>query len=209
MKASDFEYRHHTLVHQFIVVGAFLTYLLESDDIVWYFVKQSVRARALERVAFVIATLLIAFGASICTWARACRRPDAELVLGPYRYFRYPRHLGEVVYAVGLGSLAPLSGFVILVAGEVVRVICLIRRENDHREKFQTGVVLTFGSPWGNAFRQEAAKWCVLLTMIVFVITLKDRIAEILLVASVLIGLLCSAPVFSHSPDPTRAGSGD
>ena len=41
MKATDFEYRHQTLVQQFIVAAAFLTYLVEGEDIVWRFVKDS------------------------------------------------------------------------------------------------------------------------------------------------------------------------
>jgi hypothetical protein len=39
----------------------------------------------------------------------------------------------------------------------------------------------------------------MLLTMIVFVITLKDRLAEVLAVASLLTGLILNAPFFSHS----------
>jgi hypothetical protein len=38
------------------------------------------------------------------------------------------------------------------------------------------------------------------LTMVVFVITLKDRLAEVLAAASFLIGLLLNAPIFSRAP---------
>ena len=41
MKATDFEYRHQTLVHQLIVGAAFLTYLIDRDDIVWRLVKRN------------------------------------------------------------------------------------------------------------------------------------------------------------------------
>jgi hypothetical protein len=37
--------------------------------------------------------------------------------------------------------------------------------------------------------------------MVVFVITLKDRLAEVLAAASFLIGLLVNAPIFSHIPN--------
>jgi hypothetical protein len=33
MKATDFDYRHQTLVHQFIVAAAFLTYFVDREDI--------------------------------------------------------------------------------------------------------------------------------------------------------------------------------
>lgn len=42
-------------------------------------------------------------------------------------------------------------------------------------------------------------KWGVVTTMIAFVITLKDRAAEVLLVASFLVGLLLKAPFFKRS----------
>ena len=41
MKATDFECRHQTLVHQLIVGAAFLTYLIDREDVVWRFVKDS------------------------------------------------------------------------------------------------------------------------------------------------------------------------
>jgi hypothetical protein len=49
--------------------------------------------------------------------------------------------------------------------------------------------------------RQEAVKWGLFVTMVVFVITLKDRLAEVLAAASFLIGLLVNAPIFSHIPN--------
>ena len=50
---------------------------------------------------------------------------------------------------------------------------------------------------WKTAFRQEAVKRGILLTMIIFVMTLKDRVAEVLALASLLVGLLFNAPIFS------------
>jgi hypothetical protein len=52
---------------------------------------------------------------------------------------------------------------------------------------------------WGSAFRIEAVKWGILITMIVFVITLRDRVAEYLAAASFLIGALLNAPFFNRS----------
>jgi hypothetical protein len=69
MKATDFEYRHQTLVHQLIVAAAFLTYLIQRDDVVWRFGKDSTAPRELERFLFALATLFIAIGAGVSTWA--------------------------------------------------------------------------------------------------------------------------------------------
>jgi protein-S-isoprenylcysteine O-methyltransferase Ste14 len=203
--AADFEYRHQTLIHQFLVAAAFLTYLIDRDDVVWRFVKESTASRELERFLFTIATLFIAAGAGLCTWARAYRAPKGKTSVGPYRYLRHPRHLGDLSYAIGLGSLAPLCGFVILVVGEAIRVLRLIRLQDHRIQNFQQDPVsvappLAYpvakepGSGWRNAFRKEVVKWGLLLTMIVFVITLRDRFAEVLATSSFLIGLLLNAP---------------
>lgn len=70
MRATGFEYRHPTLVHQLIVVAAFLTYLFQPDDVVWWFVKDHPSPHTLERVLFILASGFIAAGAVICTRAR-------------------------------------------------------------------------------------------------------------------------------------------
>lgn len=210
MKATDFECRHQTLIHQFLVAAAFLTYLLDRDDVVWRFVKASTASRELERCLFTVATLFIAFGAGISTWARAYRRPKGTPSAGPYRYLRHPRHLSDLSYAIGLGSLAPLCGFVILLVGEALRVLRLIGLDDERTQSFQQGPV-SVASPlaypaaqerdsgWRNAFRKEAVKWGILLTMIVFVVTLRDRLAEALAASSFLIGLLLNAPRKSNA----------
>ena len=41
----------------------------------------------------------------------------------------------------------------------------------------------------GTDFRREAVKGCVLVATIAFVVTLRDRVVEILLVASFVVGL--------------------
>jgi hypothetical protein len=54
---------------------------------------------------------------------------------------------------------------------------------------------------WAHAFRREAAKWGILVTMVVFSVTLIDRLAEILALASILVAVMLNLPVFR-----TRAG---
>lgn len=143
MKATEFEYRHPTLAHQLIVGAAFLTYLFQPDDIVWWFVEDRPSPHTLERTFFIVATLLIGVGAAICTRSR---------VLPGQKRQRYS--FGEFLYAIGLGSLAPISGFVVLVVGEGVRILRLMKRDDPGVET---------GSTWATAFRREALKWCVLV----------------------------------------------
>jgi protein-S-isoprenylcysteine O-methyltransferase Ste14 len=128
MKASEWEYRHQRLVHLLIVGVSFLTYLVERYDIVWVVVRGRNDARLLERLLFAVATILIGAGVALITWAGAyAAPPDSGRMppfhrTGPYRYLRYPQHVGTLLFAAGLGLLAPLWGLVVLLVGEAVAV---------------------------------------------------------------------------------------
>lgn len=175
-----------------IVGAAFLTYLIQPDDIVWRLVKDRAEPQVLERFLFIIAAILIAFGAALCT----CARTDTWL----YRYFRHPWPLGEFLDAIGLGSLAAPVGFAVMVVGEGLRLLRLIRRENGPSSiPMEVADKQPPDPQWKSAFQGEAVKWGVVVTMIAFVITLRDRVAEVLLVASFLAGLLLNAPFFRNS----------
>lgn len=210
MKASDFEYRHQTLVHQFIVAAAFLTYFVDREDIVWRFAKDSSAPRGFERFCFIVATAFIVIGAAICTWARVYRRPESATGMESYRQLHRLRYFGDLLYTIGLASLAPLWGFILLVAGETLRIFRLALREDPRARNFLQHPLTSaspllppaaqeFHSRLRKAFREEAVKWGLFLTMVVFVITLKDRLAEVLAGASFLIGLLLNAPIFSRA----------
>jgi hypothetical protein len=108
MKATDFEYRHQTLVHQFIVAAAFLTYFVDREDIIWRFVKDRSAPRGFERFFFIVATVFIVVGAAICTCARVYRRPETAIGMESYRHLHRSRYFGDLLYAIGLASLVPL-----------------------------------------------------------------------------------------------------
>ena len=61
------------------------------------------------------------------------------------------------------------------------------------------------GTMWGMAFRREIVKWAILISMIVFVITLKDRAVETLLVTSFLLGLLVNSRLLGVSSSAESA----
>ena len=193
MRATNWEVRHSMLLHQLIIAGAFLVYLIQRDDIVWHFIKAHTSDRQLwERSLFAIATLQVGAGAAIFTWT--ARRP----VSGVRR--RSVSGLGELVYAIGLGYLAPLWGFVILVALETVRVTRLIRRKDRaESQHVSAGGTQDVSSPVWEAFRRQSFKWGMFLTMIVFTITLEDRLAEILAVAACGAGFLLMLPFAKSS----------
>lgn len=56
-------------------------------------------------------------------------RNDAFVVDGPFRYTRNPLYLGNLLMAVGFGLLAPLPGWIFIVAASTLFVLALVRVE--------------------------------------------------------------------------------
>lgn len=178
MQASQFEVRHQTLLSQLLIAFGLATYLVDSEDIVWRFIKDYPNCRQIEHAVFLAATLLVSAGAVLCTWARATQ---AEVSRSSARH-----RLGEILYAIGLATLMPLAGFIILIAGQTIRVLRLSGEQIPKAKPDRSG--------WSAAMRSEAAKWGLLLTMIIFTITLVDRYADVGAGASYALWALLNRP---------------
>jgi hypothetical protein len=207
VRATAIEVRHATLLRQLIFVTAFATYFVDPDDVVWRLIRQYPSRRMLEHGLFFIATLLIGGGAILCTRSGAfIPRPDPssntqEPLSATYGRLRCARHVGDLMYAIGLASLAPMWGCVLLITGESIRILRLARYESacSKDQEFQSAPAMNRKPDerapyWGPAFRRQATKWGVFLTMIVFTITLVDRVADYGIVASVLAWLPLNLP---------------
>jgi hypothetical protein len=198
MKATDFEYRHQTLLHFAVIAIAFLTYLVDRVDIVWALVQGQTDARLLERIAFAIATLLIGCGTALRTWGHTqvsfgqSGQPFVFSSEHPSPMMRYPLHIGNFLFAIGLGFLAPLPGFIFLVFAEGILALRLILREKptDSPNLNELLSRATSSAAWRNAIRLESGKWALFLTMVVFTSLLNDRITEILGVGCFLLAAL-------------------
>lgn len=190
LKASGFEIRHQTLVHLAIVAVAFLTYAVDRDDIVWALVRSTDRPAFFERLLFALATLLMMTAAVMRTSARVRPRPGHAM------------QLGNLLFSVGLGSLFPLPGFVILVIAEAIVFVRL-------RLRVESAGVSTLI----DALRKESAKWGLVVTMIVFTMTLRDSIAEVLAIVSLvvwaLLNLTSPAPVKPAGERVVANGGGE
>ncbi len=202
MRATDFEYRHQLLLHELIVGAAVLTYLVDRDDIVWRLIKGESNARVMERSAFALATLLMGISACLCTFARARSRAGETAQLAqserslPYLRLRY---MGDFLYAIALGSLVPLTGFFLLVVGEGIRLFRLQDGQTVRGPSSESEPAKRPPPQWARAFRQEALKWGLFLTMIVFTLTLKDRVAEVLIALTILLWVILNVRIFGGS----------
>ncbi len=174
------------------------------------------RAAHWERFFFLLATILILLGAALCTWARATKTaagPDASNAReGLARFIRYPKHLGDMLFSIGIASLAPLSGALLLVGGEAIRLILILRKESSIRDAARGNASSSLAEPaslslipdqsrlttpaWGRAFRHEAVRWGIFLTMVVFTATLVDGLAEMLAGLCLLATALLNLPFF-------------
>jgi hypothetical protein len=218
MKATDFEYRHQTLLHLLVVGLAFLTYAFQRDDIVWVLVKHHTIYRTLlERIVFGIGAFEVLCSAALQTWAHTYLfwAEDVEMP-SPARDRIYPRlqdliYVGRLLFALGIGLLAPISGTVILLLGEVSLIARLFVRNSDPTSLpalRRDGIVPPLlpaqrvSAKWRYALRKEASKWGLAITMIAFTLTLRDRLAEILAGASFLLWLALNLSDFLRPTAP-------
>jgi hypothetical protein len=88
--------------------------------------------------------------------------------------------LARVLLVLAVGQLLPLAGLVVLFAGEAILQLRLALRQPDLRAS----------CPPGLAFRPAAARWGLAVSMIVFVWTLQDRIAEVGAVLSLVLWVI-------------------
>lgn len=196
-RATRFERDRQAGVRALIVGAAILTYLVDRDDIIWRFIKNAgSQTRMWEHWLFLVATALIGIGAYLCTAAlnaaasSAYGKPEAPDIGWQF-------YAGQFLYSVGLASLVPLSGALILILGEGVRVLRLglvqeeVRTSGTARPEVALGRV---PHSFAEAARMEALKWAIFVTMIVFTITLRDRYADVLIGLSILISALLNWP---------------
>jgi hypothetical protein len=173
MKATDFEYRHQTLLHYLVVGLAVSTYLFTRDDIVWAAVRNHSNRAFLEQASFGAGTVLLFGCALLETWGEAWRSARSLLV-------------SRLLFMLVVGMLVPLAGTIVIDAGEGLLVWRLFVR---YREGLQVDPGAS-QAHWGDALRRAASKWGFAATMIVFTVTLRDRIAEIGAAVSFLVWLV-------------------
>jgi len=201
-KATDFEYRHQTFLHLLLVGLAVSTYFFNPDDIVWAMVRHHSTPAVFERSVFGIGTLMLLACAVLETCASAYPDPSVPspgpLIScdGPYRHLQHPLLLARLLFALVLGLLVPLPGTIVIVAGESLLILRLLMRDRDnagadrcHRYRLAVPVLVPSihprfpvrgsGAEWGKAFRRAVSKWGFAASMIIFTLTLQDRIAEI------------------------------
>ncbi len=208
MKATNFELRHPVFIHQVIVAAAFSDYLLDPEDTVWRFIKQSPHNRLLEHACFLLATILIGVGAVLCTRAIALcgdslvNSSKVSGVPAPPISRAGTGYFGEWLFAVGLASLAPLWGCLLLIAGEGIRLLRLALLDEVRDRELRSAMALPRAGKrisrraWSTAIRVQAAKWGIFISMILFTVLLIDRLVETMAIISVMVWMILNIPAW-------------
>jgi hypothetical protein len=189
LRASQFESLHPTALHLLIAGAGWATYLWDHEDVVWRLIHDSPSRRLLEHVIFSCATVLIGAGAVLCTRSRA----PMDMAESDGKDLSSSRLVGEWLYAIGLATLLPLLGSILLVVGESIRIVRLALRGKAQAKRTARGMECTSKELWAKAVRRESAKYGILLTMMVFSVCLIDRVADYGILASILAWGILSA----------------
>lgn len=161
-----------------LLVAALLTYLISPDDVVWHFIKRSAHPRVLEHVFFGIAACML--GISLLLELAASAQAEAQDVQDSHCT---RATLSRLLQSIGIGSLLPLPGFLLLVVGNVVVSLFL------HRGHETAGDVKPGALRWRNTLATHIGLCLAFLSMVAFSIVLIDRVADVLFATTALVSI--------------------
>jgi protein-S-isoprenylcysteine O-methyltransferase Ste14 len=185
---------------------------------------------------FAIAALFCVANAAVRTWGTAYLNPEVMVDMqlhttrlvadGPYRYLRNPLYFGNILLAIGFGLMASRIGFFILVLGIVAFDYRLILREEaaisasqgDSYRAYCAAVprLLPALRPqlpsagaipnWKDGFLGEAFMWMLAASVVVFAITLSQRVFFVVLGSAYVVYAICYVVIIKRKKGtPTDA----
>lgn len=185
--ANALEIRRPFLIHGVLLFAAWLTYFADSADVVWRCIRSSPHARFLEHVAFGSAALAIGIGILLGSW-----RTDRD-----YRHEGWDpktvrlRCVGEILHGIGMATLLPVAGCVLLVAGETLRSLRYARlKTHIARSRPSLRPMPSLAASWKGLLLGQGFAWCAFASMVIFSIVLVDRVADVLFAGTLLVALV-------------------
>lgn len=182
-KTELLELRRPLLIHALLLLAAWLTYLFDPTDAVWRFIRNSPQPRLLEHLSFAAAAAAIGAGILLGAW-----RSDLDSAAEGWtpRAIR-SRCAGEILNAIGIGSLLPLAGFVLLVGGETLRSLRYAQLKLGTARNGPHPTVRPALPAWSGRILSQAGMACALISMTIFSIVLVDRVADALFGVTLLV----------------------
>ena len=185
------------IVRAALLLAGLSTYLISPDDVVWRFIRTAPHARALEHALFGIAAAILGF--ALFLKVKASAHPENRDSHGPSRI---TGTIVSILQAIGIGSLLPLPGFLLLVLGDVVASLLLYGRHStaeDPRSEGEDsrrarGPLQAFR--WRDAWATHLGLCCAFLSMAIFSVVLIDRVADVLFAMTAFVSVAANSRPF-------------
>jgi hypothetical protein len=185
--------RLHWIVRAALLLAGLSTYLISRDDVVWHFIKTALHPRVWEHSLFGLAAALL--GVALLLKVSESVHPKSQ------DRSRITAAVASFLEAIGIGSLLPLPGFLVLALGDLGTSLLLDRRQwmaedpRTERDLDRAGHPL-HASRWGIAFTAHIALCCAFLSMAVFSVLLIDRVADVLFAVTALVSIAANLRPF-------------
>ena len=185
------------IVRAALLLAGLSTYLISPDDVVWRFIRTASHARALEHALFGIAAAILGF--ALFLKVKASAHPENRDSHGPSRI---TGTIVSILQAIGIGSLLPLPGFLLLVLGDVVASLLLYGRHSTAEDprsegedsRLARGPLQAFR--WRDALATHLGLCCAFLSMAIFSVVLIDRVADVLFAMTAFVSVAANSRPF-------------
>jgi hypothetical protein len=183
------------IVRAALILVGLSTYLVSRDDVVWHFIKAAPHARSLEHAFFGLAAAILGF--ALLLKVKSGANPENQ----GRRERSRTTALASFLQAIGIGSLLPLPGFLLLTLGDLAASLLLESRKSiakDSEAEPDLGRARSplHGSQWRTALAPHAGLCLAVLSMAVFSVVLIDRVADALFAVTALVSIAASLRPF-------------
>jgi hypothetical protein len=184
------------IVRAALLLVGLSTYLIFPDDVVWRFIKTSPHARVWEHALFGTAAALLGF--ALLLKVKAGVHAENQDSHGPSRT---TATVASLLQALGIGSLLPLPGFLLLVLGDGALSLLLYGRHStaeDPRAEQDSRLARRPSQAfrWRNALAPHIGLCFAFLSMAIFSVVLIDRVADALFAVTALVSIAVNSRPF-------------
>jgi len=175
MRSRSLTENRLSFVHAALLLAALSTYFISRDDVVWRFIKHAPHARILEHICFGVAAAFL--GLALLLKVNVSTHAENDDV----HDLRRRVAVASLLHAIGIGSLLPLPGFLLLVLGDVgVSLLLAPAGRPPHAQR------------WGDAVIAHIGLGFAFLSMVIFSLVLIDRVADALFATTALISIVAA-----------------
>lgn len=184
------------IVRAVLLLVGLSAYLISPEDVVWHFIKVAPHAREREHALFGLAAASL--GLALLLKVRDSAQPEGQ---DSHRPSHIRSMVASLLQAIGIGSLLPLPGFLVLVLGDVAASLLLYGRhstaevprvEPDSRPADRRFEAFR----WTDALATHLGLCFAFLSMIVFSVVLIDRVADVLFAMTALVSIATNTGPF-------------